>query len=460
MPLRSYQVAAIKKALPVLKDTGGFYVQHAPGMGKTLTGLSLSRLLGVSTNVVICPSSAVGVWCREIRQWLGPDISITIIEGEEIPPRSHKKEGFYIASWGAVRGDGRGYQRRHFLELVRPDLLIADEVHHAKSWSSGNNQALRHLRAKSGSALFLSGTPAHSVEDYWAQYRLLARQTHPWNKTLGEYRDWVGVWDRNHVYLESYRPAEVAEAMDSMLRLTHVATTAETDWPAPVESIVTVKLSPREQKAYDELEATRWTEVDGQDISAELAMTKVLRLSQLTGGWVTSKAGTAVKVGSSKLDALVELLEDRPTSNILVAATFTAEIQEMQQRLSKLKTHRVLTIQGGLTWQQKTHIEDTFQRATHPTVLILQYRAGGEAMTLTSASTLIRYSIHPSVIAFTQMNGRAWREGQTKHVEFISLLAEGTLDSEVLQGVRSGLDMVSLARHIEMRRQQQTSVTH
>lgn len=84
-------------------------------------------------------------------------------------------------------------------------------------------------------------------------------------------------------------------------------------------------------------------------------------------------------------------------------------------------------------------------------VLLLQYKAGGTALTLTKAKTLILYSLNPSTIDLRQMIGRVYRIGQTTNVQVLPLLAENTVDVRLWHGLKLNLEHVELARYLARR---------
>jgi SNF2 family DNA or RNA helicase len=103
-------------------------------------------------------------------------------------------------------------------------------------------------------------------------------------------------------------------------------------------------------------------------------------------------------------------------------------------------------IDGSVSGGKRTQAEDWFQKEQHNGVMILQYQAGGVAITLTAASTIIMYTLTPSVIQWEQTLSRVHRIGTTTHVQVLYLIAEQTQDEIMLAALRRGASVVDMAR--------------
>src|SRR5205085_11255165 len=67
--LYPHQKDALLRALPPLRQKGGYYVVHDPGMGKSLTAILLARLLKVERILVVTTKAGLGVWRGELARW-------------------------------------------------------------------------------------------------------------------------------------------------------------------------------------------------------------------------------------------------------------------------------------------------------------------------------------------------------------------------------------------------------
>ena len=76
------------------------------------------------------------------------------------------------------------------------------------------------------------------------------------------------------------------------------------DLPEIIEDVREVELDPKAMKMYQEIEKESYTELRNSEVSAVNVLTKLLRLSQLTGGHLTDDDGDCNAVSTAKLALL------------------------------------------------------------------------------------------------------------------------------------------------------------
>lgn len=419
---------------------GGAYLCHAVGTGKTRTALAVARVLKARRVLVLAPPVALGVWEREAKKW-----------GVELPAHHYRgAAGFLPAAGDALiltnyeqligqRGDAR------VKALLRwaPDLVILDEAQMVKSPTAARTRAAMKV-CKGRRRLLLSGTPAHTPLDWWSQFRIIAPHDPLWSRPYGEYKRAVAIMGGpDEAWVRGFREAEVEAAFARHVApYCHVVAKDVLALPEPLESPVPLDLSGAERRAYAAMEDEMFAGLPDGDVDASTVLVQALRLHQMTGGWAQG-----VAVGDTKLRACVSLVAQRADHKVVIACRFSDEIRALREALAAVPGLRVRVIQGSTSPSNRTAYEDEFQSGG-PGVLILQYQAGGVAITLSKANALILYSLDPSVIRDEQMRGRVWRPGQTGHVQILPLLANDTLDWVLYQGLRAKADAVDMARRI------------
>lgn len=465
MQLYSYQRAAITQGYQTLQKSLGFYIQHDPGMGKTVDALLLVRLLLAQKTVIECMPVGIGVWVRHVR-WLFPRASVCVIQGNRVNvdgafgllEQTLPTADFYITNYEQLRplkGSRRKETHPRLRSLLRlqPDLLVLDEAHMVKGPSSQVTRETQKLNAVSGYRLLLSGTPAHSPLDWWSQHRMIDPTNPLWAQTFTHYRQRVAyLGGPNGQWVKGWREEYRHEALEAIAQHTHVATVDETDWQKPVTSLVSVPLSPAERTTYQTMMQNLFVQNDDWQSTAAITLTKYLRLHEISGGNVHDTQGEIHEIGSSKLDACVQLLAERQHQKVVVACRFSNELRRLRDALRRAG-RAVQTIDGSTSVEDRSRIEQEFQRDDgRNTTLLIQYKAGGTSLTLTAARALVVFSMDPSVIAWRQMLGRVWRIGQRAQVQVLYLIGEKTLDQALYDGIQRGLGAVDLARHLRDQR--------
>ena len=452
-----YQVEGIVRAYHAMTDPayrGSFYLQWKPGMGKTLGAIALHRKLSVRT-VVVCPVVAQGVWRREFDKWLpGTRIAIDAPEADtQVLITTYDKIKDPKAD-NPLQQRRTGANRLHVLQAWSPDLLVLDEAQYFKSPSTARTRAIWKLAAAARYKLLLSGTPAHSPLDWWSQFRVVAPHEPVFRQSYQEFKATNVVLQQgpNGAYPLRGRGGALIvrdafqDTVKAMAPYVHAVAKSALNLPEPLVEEVPVPLDATERRAYIQMETMLRTELhDETEANAVIVLTKMLRLAQIAAGHVTNEHGDTVDIGLSKTHATLELLSQRDEEKVVIACRFRRDITRLKAALDQIG-RPVRVIDGSVTGPQRTAAEDWFQNEEHNGVMLLQYQAGGVAITLSKASSLIMFSLPLSVIHWEQMISRVHRVGTTTNVSILYMLAEQTLDEVLLAALQRGASQVDMAR--------------
>jgi len=130
---------------------------------------------------------------------------------------------------------------------------------------------------------------------------------------------------------------------------------------------------------------------------------------------------------SSKLDAVMELIEESDGSSVVVFSQFAQVIELLAKRLEKKGiTHGKFV--GATPADERARIISGFQDRKIQ-VFLGTIAAGGIGITLTAASTVIFIDRSWSAALNLQAEDRLHRIGQKSAVQVIDIIAEGTIDS-------------------------------
>lgn len=458
--LRPWQVEGSVAAIQALQQYGGAYLQWDPGMGKTLGTQAIARYMKLERMVVVCPVVAKGVWRREVAKWWP---ACQVVEVDEIPEHTSTPT-IVVISYDKlidpIPADPKrirnlnGRDRLHNLLRWNPEMVIFDEAQYVKSNKAKRTRAAMKLAGGCKYRLLLSGTPAHSPLDWWSQYRIIDSTRPMWQQPFQRYREDVlvltgpnGNWPkRGPDGKPMMKPGAQNRLLEAMAPYTHHADASLVHLPEPIESIVPVKLSPTENKHYAEMVRYLRTVLDPDtEAEASIVLTQMLRLAQISAGFVTDQAREVHDLGTSKLDACLELLEERDQKKVVVSCRFRHDIERLRTALGAREVD-FRTLDGSTPEKVRPQIEDWFQNTPGPKVLIIQQRAGGVAITLSKADCLIFFTLESSIPMWRQTWGRVWRIGQTGHVQIIYLVGDSTIDETQLVKLKEGASLVDMAR--------------
>jgi Superfamily II DNA/RNA helicases, SNF2 family len=308
--------------------------------------------------------------------------------------------------------------------------------------------------------LLLSGTPAHSPLDWWSQFRVVAPHEDVFKQTYSDYKQATVVLQQgpNGAYPMRGRNGALVVKTDGFEKLTramapyvHAVPKSVLNLPEPIIQEIPVTLGPRERKAYTSMETmlrAEFTDDLGNitEANATIVLTKIMRPPQIAAGHGTDENGDTIQIGSAKLDAALGLLEEYEDERVVIACRFRQDIANLGAALEK-QGRPWRKIDGSVSGAARTASENWFQSDDpHNGVMLLQYQAGGVAITLTKASAIILYTLTPSVIQWEQTISRVHRIGTTTNVNMLYLIAQQTQDEIMHAALQRGASVVDMCR--------------
>lgn len=147
-------------------------------------------------------------------------------------------------------------------------------------------------------------------------------------------------------------------------------------------------------------------------MTATNILTRLLRLSQLTGGFIGNDETAAVEqVSAAKLAVLEDILESaiQEERKLVVIARFLPEICAICRLIEK-KGLRYSIITGAVKNRDEQVAQ--FQNDPEVPVFIGRVATAGLGITLTAASTMVFYSMDYSMSNYEQTKARIHRVGQ------------------------------------------------
>lgn len=438
MPIKAqpfkHQVAAYNFGLQT--DNPAYLMEQ--GTGKTLTALAVvgRRFLDgqIKRVLIVAPAAVVPVWPKEFAEYADFDYDVLSLEG---PVKARIKA---LEAWQpslflqvAVINYEATWRMEDELCLWHPDMIICDESQRIKTPSSAQSKCLHRLGRLAKYRLILTGTPVtQGPMDFFSQYKFLDPSIFGTNYASFKARYMImGGFEGRQVIGYQRMPELIAKAHSVAFRVTKVEAL---DLPEQIDQTLYCELEPKARRIYNDLLRESVTELDNERvITAANVLSRLLRLSQLTGGYIGS--GDAVdEVSHAKLKLLDDTLTDllHAGKKVVVFARFTAEISAIR-RLLEDKRAGYAWIAGEVAQNTRGEEVRRFQENDDCRVFIAQTRTAGLGITLTAADTAIFYSLDYSFADYDQARCRIHRIGQKNSCTYIHLLAKGTVDEKVLR---------------------------
>lgn len=432
---------------PALKTSRGAALLMEMGTGKTLTTIAVAGTLAqcgrIHKMLIVAPLSILGVWDEEFSKFADFDYNLAVLSGSG----AKKTEKLHTLNEKSLQCRQRlqiivvNYESAWRLEKElanwKPDLIVADEGHKIKSHNISASKVMHRLGAASKYRLLLTGTPVtNKAIDVFSQYKFLnpAIFGQSFYAFRTRYFDMVGYGNHIPVLKRLMEPELTAKLHSIAFR----ATKAEClDLPETTDVLRKVDLEPSAMRLYWNLVRDSYAELSDGEVTVTNVLTRMLRLSQLTGGFVGSDEGTVTEqVSNAKLEVLEDILDatQEEGNKLVVIARFVPELCAICKMLG-MKSLRYSLIMGGVNNRDEQVAQ--FQNDPEVPVFVGQIATAGLGITLTAASTMVFYSLDYSMSNFEQTKARIHRAGQHNPCTYIYLTARDTVDEKVLKALRN-----------------------
>ncbi len=391
--------------------------------------------------LIVAPLSILSVWEAEFAQFAAFDYALTVLTGDGAKKADTLRHMNGTALQVAVVNYESAWRMERELSAWGPDLIVCDEGHKIKTHNISASKAMHRLGAKAGYRLLLTGTLiTNKAIDVFSPYKFL-------NPTIfgtsfyafrSRYFDMVGYGNHTPVLKKSME-AELSARLHS---IAYRAAKADClDLPETTDVVRQVELEPAARKVYRSLVKESFAELASGEVTAPNVLTRLLRLSQLTGGFLGNDENAAVQqISSAKLSAMEDILDSAVAEGqkLVIIARFLPEIRAICKELDG-RGLRYACITGEV--QDRAAQVAQFQNDPDVPVFVGQIATAGLGLTLTAASTMVFYSLDYSMSNYEQAKARIHRVGQRNPCTYIHLIAKGTVDEKVLTALRNKADL-------------------
>lgn len=393
--------------------------------------------------LIVAPLSILGVWEEEFEKFADFPYSLTILKGtakkksEQLKKLPEKGLQIVVVNYESA------WRLEKELLAYGADLVIADEAHKLKENRSKQSQGMQHIGDKARYKLLLTGTVITNREiDVFSQYRFLNPAVFgtSFYAFRNQYFDMGGYGNHTPIF----RKWMTDDFLRRLHSIAYRVTKAEClDLPDITEEVRSVELEAAAAKIYDSIESDSYAKMDESEVTTGNILTRLLRLSQITGGHLTDDDNIVNTVSHAKIDALSDIIDSAMAEDkkLVIMARFVPEMDDIQELLEKKKIGYA-AVRGGVKDREKEI--HRFQYDDKCRVFVGQIAAAGLGITLTAASTMVFYSLDYNMSNFEQAKARIHRAGQKENCHYIYLIAKGTVDRKVLYALRKKIDLAKM----------------
>lgn len=428
--LRDYQVTGVKWLYNIHKTGFGGILADEMGLGKTIQTIYYIKQILLEDKdakfLIVVPTSLVYNWKHEFEMY-GENIPVSIVSGTKNLRKKliEKNKNVFITSYGQLREDEDLYKDKSF------HTMFIDEAQSIKNYVAGITKVVKGIKA--GTKFALTGTPLeNSPLELWSIFDyIMPGYLSTAEKFRAKYR--ITDFDDNaNMLLDNLNK----QIRPFILRRKKMDVTK--DLPEKMENNIFVELTDEQKKIYvAELEKVK-KEIDdilkqgGEKKAAFLILPLLTKLRQIC---IDPKiVYPKYTGGSNKIDSLIYAIKENIANGnkILMFTSFKEAMNDVIGHLEK-EDIPYYTISGEVASKERMRRVNEFNERKDSAVFLIMLKAGGTGLNLASASTVIHLDLWWNPQAENQATDRAHRIGQTKTVEVIHIIANGTIEEKILE---------------------------
>ena len=449
------------------KDFEAYALFWEQGTGKTKPTLDNAAYLAkkgeIDALLVLAPNEVPRNWVDdEIPKHLGRNIAAATYVSSKAGTIKHRKmlhdtmaAPFCVVTMGYdafMTIKGTKFAQLFFKK--RKVMMVLDESHAIKSPGAKRTKRIIAAGKHAKYRRILTGTPiANSPFDIYSPVRFLEPTF--WKERgfgfFSEFKHYFGIFrqgvnkqqgkERTYEYVVGYKNLEELKEMIAPIS-SRVLKDDVLDLPPKLYSKRYFELSKEQQRVYKELRDEALTFLSTGDlVAAPLAIVRLLRLHQVTCNYLPHEEGEpliAINDTNPRLECLRILLEEVGTTQAIIWARFREDINQI---IGLLKD-KAVRYDGQTSSDDRAKAKSAFQSGDVQ-FFVGNPAAAGTGLTLHAARTVIYYNNSFRLVERLQSEDRAHRIGQEHPVNYVDIMAQGTIDTYIVRALRNKVNIAA-----------------
>ena len=410
--LRDYQVSGFEFFKTLSDYQFGGILADEMGLGKTIQTIAFLLSNKDKKSIVITPTALIYNWKNELEKF-APTLKVGLLhaaksEREKILDNIDNYD-VILTTYTTYKNDIDKYKNINF------DYCIIDEAQNIKNPDAIITKAIKNVNAKVRFAL--TGTPIeNNLMELWSIFDFIM-PGYLYNKS--KFKSIFVNNDKNIIELKNLiKPFILRRTKKEVI----------TELPDKIEQKIIIDLEKEHKRAYKGYVnlITRKIKENNQDnITVFSYLTKLRQLCLSPELMVKNYQGK-----NSKLDVLINIINDSSDEKILVFSQFTKVLEVIGKRLNE-ENISYSYLDGKTSSKDSVKLVEEFNTNNNKAFLI-SLKAGGTGLNLTSANIVVHFDPWWNPAVEDQASDRAHRIGQKNVVNVIKLIAKGTAEERVI----------------------------
>lgn len=322
----------------------------------------------------------------------------------------------------------------------RKFMLVVDESTTIKNPKAEQTKQVMKIAKYAAYTRILTGTPiTQSPLDLWAQCRVLNENALPYPSYTAFKKEFA----IEQVLRLGHRAFNKVVGYQNQALLAHlikgftvrILKSECLDLPEKIYQTRYVELTPEQRRIYKDLVKSCLAQVQPGIATVTEAITMMLRLHQVTLGYIPTDDGVIRPIEHNRIRALLDLVDTNP-SKAIIFCRFKEDVNQVVNALQDVCSEDVVRYTGDESSAQRTLAVDCFQKNLAGCRYFVATSAAARGLTLTAAEQVIYYSQGFSLETRLQSEDRAHRIGQKKNVVYTDLVAQGTVEDRIIAALK------------------------
>lgn len=410
-----------KEALFEMSNRQHTLLSFEQGLGKTITSASLSKMLGVSRTIIICPSLVKWNWFRNMTEdWGYSPLYWSIYDRKPAQSIKAFRERFVVINYEMID--------KFFDDITRDECghIIIDECHYIKNPSTRRSKSVRRLvNHYSGARVtLLSGTPiTNRINDLFGYLKVC---NHPLGNNYKKFKERYCQMASTRGGSKVMGSKNVPELRDRIKNFMIRKKTEEcVDLPALIINKYYIDTDDVKKKYEEELENLYQNKLTFDQMVDEREKAQMRTKMKANLHTLNRLVATA------KIDAISDLIDRlwEQGRKVIVFAGY-------KDALSGLETiygERCVKIDGSVSSHKRDGLITRFKEDPKCHVFLGNFKAAGVGINLVNARDVIFMNFPFTPDDLEQPYKRAHRIGQTENVQVYYTIGKDTIDENIFE---------------------------